>query len=110
MPFKPIVDKDLVDDPVLPDEPIDLIKSGKFNKVPLIIGTNRNEGLLIKAFYERNPGGYDQAFDNWAKIGPLAFFHREADEYTKEQSEICTEYVKKYFGDTRSETRNFSVE
>jgi len=101
MPFKPIVDKDLVDDPVLPDEPIDLIKSGKFNKVPLIIGTNRNEGLLIKAFYERNPGGYDQAFDNWAKIGPLAFFHREADEYTKEQSEICTEYVKKYFGDTR---------
>merc|ERR1711936_244567 len=76
MPFKPIVDKDLVDDPVFPEEPMNLIKSGNYNKVPLVVGANQNEGLLIKGFYERNPAKYEEAYENWKEIGPLAFFHR----------------------------------
>ena len=35
-------------DPVLPAEPLQLLQSGQYNKVPLIVGTNRDEGLLIK--------------------------------------------------------------
>ena len=101
MPFKPIVDKDLVDDPVLPDEPLNIIQSGNYNKVPLIMGTNQNEGLLIKGFYARNHANYDIAYDNWKSVGPLAFFHREKDEFTEEESKITDDYVKKYFGDTR---------
>merc|ERR1719232_2142096 len=79
MPFKPIVDKDLVDDPVLPDEPINLIQTGQYNKVPLITGTNQHEGLLIKGFYERIP----------------------EDEHTEEESKICVDYRNKLFGKTR---------
>lgn len=101
MPFKPIVDKDLVDDPVFPEEPMNLIKSGNYNKVPLVVGANQNEGLLIKGFYERNPAKYEEAYENWKEIGPLAFFHREKDEYNEEESKICIDYRKKYFGDTR---------
>jgi len=101
MPFKPIVDKDLVDDPVLPDEPINLIQTGQYNKVPLITGTNQHEGLLIKGFYERIPGKYEEAYDNWDKIGPLALFHREEDEHTEEESKICVDYRNKLFGKTR---------
>jgi len=101
MPFKPIVDKDLVDDPVLPDEPLTLLKSGNYNKVPLICGANQNEGLLIKGFYERIPEKYTEAFENWGEIGPLAFFHREKDEYSEEESKICLDYREKYFGSTR---------
>jgi len=101
LPFKPIVDGGLVDDPVLPEEPLELLSTGRFNKVPLMIGTNQDEGLLIKGFYEKNVKKYDEAFDNWDAIGPLAFFHREKDEYTKEESEICKEYLKKHFGDLR---------
>lgn len=101
LPFKPIVDKDLVDDPVLPDEPINLIKSGRYNKVPMIIGTNRNEGLLIKAFYQRNPEKYDEAYDNWSRIGPLALFHREQDEYSQLESKLCLDYLKKHFSGVR---------
>jgi len=101
LPFKPIVDKDLVDDPVLPDEPINLIKAGNYNKVPMIIGTNQNEGLLIKAFYQTNLSKYDEAWNNWDTIGPLAFFHRERDEHSEEESEICRDYLKSNFGDAR---------
>ena len=95
MPFKPIVDKDLVDDPVLPDEPLNLLKSGNYNKVPLICGANQNEGLLIKGFYERSPEKYTEAFENWGEIGPLAFFHREKDEYSEEESKICLDPLKR---------------
>ena len=31
----------------LPDRPIDLIRNGKFHKVPLIIGVTSKEGKLI---------------------------------------------------------------
>ena len=100
-PFKPMVDGGLVDDPFLPEEPLELLSKGHFNKVPLMIGTNQNEGLLIKGFYEKNIKKYDEAFDNWDAIGPLAFFHREKDEHTKAESEICREYLKKHFGELR---------
>merc|ERR1719334_861337 len=53
MPLKPIVDGDLVEDPFLPEEPIETLRKGTWNKVPLILGTNRNEGLLVKGFYKR---------------------------------------------------------
>eukprot|EP00092_Neocalanus_flemingeri_P071935 GFUD01088443.1.p1 GENE.GFUD01088443.1~~GFUD01088443.1.p1 ORF type:complete len:306 (-),score=76.68 GFUD01088443.1:461-1378(-) len=101
MPFKPIVDGGLVDDPFLPDEPFTLLAKGKFNKVPVMIGTNQNEGLLIKGLYDKTPQKYDEAFDDWETKGPLAFFHREKDEHTKEESEICQKYMKKKFGNMR---------
>ena len=39
--------------------------AGNYNKVPMIIGTNQNEGLLIKAFYQTNLSKYDEAWNNW---------------------------------------------
>jgi len=100
MPFKPIVDGDLVDDPILPEEPLTLLEKGEFNKVPVMIGTNQNEGLLMKGFYNRT-NKYDEAFDNWDSLGPLTFFHREKDEYTEEESTLVQEYTKKHFGNFR---------
>ena len=52
----------------------------------MMIGTNKNEGLLIKGFYARNLAKYDEAYDNWETVGPLATFHREKDEVTEEES------------------------
>jgi len=101
MPFKPIVDKDLVDDPLIPDEPLTLIKEGRYNKVPIMIGSNKNEGLLVKGFYARNLSKYDEAFDNWKTVGPLATFHREKDEVSTEESEICRDFRDKLFAGTR---------
>ena len=101
MPFKPILDKGLVDDPLIPDEPLNLIKEGKYNKVPLMIGSNQNEGLLIKAFYDRNLSKYDEAYNNWRRVGPLAFFHREKDEVSPEETQTCEDYRANNFGTTR---------
>jgi carboxylesterase type B len=43
-PFGPVIDGSPAG---LPDDPMKLLRSGKFNKVPLIIGTNRDGGSYI---------------------------------------------------------------
>lgn len=46
--FKPVIEEEKYEDEVfLPDIPINLIRNGKFHKVPLIIGVTSREGKLI---------------------------------------------------------------
>ncbi|WP_433601276.1 carboxylesterase/lipase family protein [Nocardia sp. CA-135953] len=45
----------VVDDDYLPQSPIDAITSGAAHKVPLIIGTNRDEGTLFAKFADELP-------------------------------------------------------
>jgi carboxylesterase type B len=46
--FHPVIEPEKQKDEVfLPDRPIDLIRNGKFHKVPLIIGVTSKEGKLI---------------------------------------------------------------
>lgn len=98
-PFKPIVDGGLVSDPVLPAEPLQLLQSGQYNKVPIIVGTNKDEGLLIKGFYGREEGGYATAWRDWDTVGPLAFFHRERDEVGEAEVEATRQYRDKHWSD-----------
>jgi carboxylesterase type B len=45
--FKPTVEVENKDEEVfLPADPIDLIRQGKFHKVPFLTGVNSSEGLL----------------------------------------------------------------
>ncbi|XP_065167917.1 juvenile hormone esterase-like [Atheta coriaria] len=49
-PFCPVIEKhDKTEELFLPDYPINLLKAGKYNKVPIIIGATSGEGLIIKA-------------------------------------------------------------
>ena len=44
--FKPVVDS-YSSDPFLASDPLEMIKKGHFNKVPMIIGNNKDEGLVF---------------------------------------------------------------
>jgi carboxylesterase type B len=46
--FGPRIDAER-ENPFLPKDPIDIIESGSFNQVPLIIGVNANEGAFAIA-------------------------------------------------------------
>ena len=46
-PWLPIIDAKYVKkDPFIPESPIQLIKKGKFNKTPIMIGHTKNEGKI----------------------------------------------------------------
>ena len=85
LPFKPIVDGGLVDDPILPMEPTELLANGDWNKVPVILGHNKDEGLLVKGFFQ-HIGGRQRR--NWIELALLSFFGREnLEEATLEEIE-----------------------
>jgi len=46
----------VVGTPILPDQWLNIFKSGNFNKVPIMIGNTRNEGRLFAAIYEDDNG------------------------------------------------------
>ena len=77
LPFKPIVDGGLVEDPILPLEPTELLATGAWNKVPVILGHNKDEGLLAKGFFQQIGGRQRR---NWIELALLSFFGRESLE------------------------------
>ena len=47
-PWLPIIDaKHVKKDPFIPENPVELIKKGQFNKMPTMIGHTKNEGTLL---------------------------------------------------------------
>lgn len=62
IPFGPSVDEDFV-----PEAPLEAYRSGRAHRVPMIIGTNRNEGTLFPKWLDvlpTNPDRIDRFFAN----------------------------------------------
>ena len=54
-PWLPIIDaKHVKKDPFIPESPIQLIKKGKFNKTPIMIGHTKNEGKICLSITKSN--------------------------------------------------------
>lgn len=52
--WKPAFDGPYLEDPMFPEDPSEVIEKGKTLPVPLMIGFNRDEGLLTLAFMLKN--------------------------------------------------------
>lgn len=52
-PHGPVVEKPSTEPGFLLEEPIDIITSGKYNAVPLLIGYNNKEGMLLEMIIKR---------------------------------------------------------
>ena len=75
--FKPIVD-DFASKPFMPKEPLEIIESGDFNKVPLIVGSNKHEGLMFMLF---NPNLQEDLRSRFNDYIPNTLLYRETDSY-----------------------------
>ena len=77
--FKPVVD-DHATLPFLPKEPLTLIEEGGFNKVPVIVGSTRDEGLIFMNF---NKNLREEVMNNFDPYIPNTFLYRETDSHDK---------------------------
>ena len=75
--FKPVVD-DYATQPFLPKEPLILIEKGEFKRVPVIIGSNKDEGLIFLNF---NKNLREDVMHNFDKYIPNTFLYRETDSH-----------------------------
>ncbi|KAK2575832.1 hypothetical protein KPH14_007207 [Odynerus spinipes] len=85
----------------LPTDPLQLIREGKINDVPLIIGTTKDEfGGIVTGFeYQYNHGNtsvFDDLNTKWYNIAPISFMY-ERD--TPRSRYISQELRRFYFND-----------
>ena len=74
--FKPVVDN-FTSNPFVPRDPWEIIESGEFSQVPLIMGANSDEGLFPTLKFYANETMILQMAANWDKfIAPLLIFNR----------------------------------
>ena len=78
-PFGPIVDGDFYkkgDNAFVSDEPWKLLTEGKFNDVSLVIGANKDEGLLFSFPFFKAATGFAELKANWTEIMAGMIFGR----------------------------------
>ena len=63
-PFKPYID-DFNTDPFIPKDPLDMIEAGEFNDVPLILGNNKDEGLMNALTFYYKPELLEEVTRKW---------------------------------------------
>ncbi|XP_012527268.2 esterase FE4 [Monomorium pharaonis] len=100
--WTPVVEPEVHDvERFLPEQPYDLIRKGKFHKVPLIAGVTENEFDGVVAFVnEQHELGNDSLVNDlnndWYRLAPINFMY-ERD--TPRSRNISTELRRFYFGD-----------
>jgi len=102
-PWKPIFDGHFLSShqAFLVADPLDLLESGNFSDIPVMIGQTKDEGLYaISDIIARTPNAVDIVFDDWPhKKGPSYIFGREEDEINDIDIELAEEFLKVFLED-----------
>eukprot|EP00095_Tigriopus_kingsejongensis_P001175 maker-scaffold415_size178368-snap-gene-0.31 protein:Tk01175 transcript:maker-scaffold415_size178368-snap-gene-0.31-mRNA-1 annotation:"venom carboxylesterase-6-like" len=93
-PWKPIVDGNFSKDPILADHPKALLQSGKFNQVPLIMGSTKDEGAMYLPQFLRHPDRMAEVNENFDVFGPILLLG--GDEHSTTDDESNTANILKY--------------
>ncbi|XP_072375762.1 venom carboxylesterase-6-like [Diabrotica undecimpunctata] len=97
IPFKPVVEPSEVEDPFMPDHPLNIIKSGKSMDVPIIVGITKEDGALKNAGY-KNANLLDEFADRFDELVPISLFY---DRTEKDPQRVTRRLKKFYFGNKR---------
>jgi len=78
--WRPIVDGEYNDiDPFLPEHPMHLIEDRKYNRVPLIMGGNRDEGNIFLPQFLNDDEKMNFVNDNWKRELAIIFMGLDDD-------------------------------
>jgi len=80
-PWVPGVDK-ATQEPFLPRDPEEVLRSGADNGVPVMIGFNSEEGLLYTSRFQKDPDFQTRFQTDWDSCAPINFLGLELDQVT----------------------------
>jgi len=92
-------DEVLGDESFLPDFPRNILESGEMNKVDLIIGVNKDEGLhvIIDLLMDpMNDTNYAKVRDDWETFGPFMLFDQHEEDVTEQVIEYSNQVAEFY--------------
>jgi len=96
-PWVPVVDSYL-QDPFLPQDPEETMKSENISHVPLIIGYNEEDGLLFTTRFLKEQAFEEHFNANWNTCAPINLLGIESDHITGEDLEYINSLAKSYSG------------
>ncbi|CAH0600425.1 unnamed protein product [Chrysodeixis includens] len=88
--FHPCIERQTDEEAFLTESPINIIKNGKYKKVPVLVGVSNMEGILQMMNYERWKNGMNEKFSDFLPAD-LQF------ESEKEKEEIAQKIKEFYF-------------
>jgi carboxylesterase type B len=100
-PFGPVVEKPSNEPAFLSEEPIEIIKAGKFNQVPLIMGYTSKEGMFFEAARKLLPGA--KITSDFETEIPLDLCIEKGSEKSKETADKLQKF---YFGEDKPSEKN----
>ena len=71
--WSPHDDHEYVKDSFFAKHPRDVLKTGQFSKVPIMIGVNKDEGVLHSATLLQNPEKFEYFKSNWEVCAGVSF-------------------------------------
>jgi len=104
--WRPVIDN-YAENPFLPLDPLEAMKTGTFNRIPFISGTVKNEGALWIGLFA-SQGQREQIEEQWASYGPPMIFSDSSNtEFTPAETLIANISLRYYNhpqGETQVET------
>ncbi len=84
--------------PFIPVEPMELIAKGDFAHVPMMVGGNKDEGLLTLTGFMMNDTLRGYLVDNWDEYIPTTLLSRATDEQDPATKRFATAVKNKFLG------------
>ena len=75
-PWLPVRDSDFSRRPFIPDSPEKLIREGRWNEVPVMLGFTSEDGLLSTSRLYRDPAALQRLREDWTTAGPYNLLGR----------------------------------
>merc|ERR1711881_427966 len=91
--FGPVVDH-FCANPFLPIHPLEAIKTGAYNKIPFMSGTNKEDGALFTMMFWDS---LEKIEENWDTMGPGILKILKNRNDIDEESKMIAQIVKKYY-------------
>ena len=102
MPWKPSPDS-FSKTSFMPLPFVDAVRAGNYPKeIPILIGTNSEEGLIISAQFHKSRKRWDLFFKQWSTWAPQLFFTRESDLVTEADKSCVNKIRQKFFNNLDS--------
>nr|AHJ81323.1 carboxylesterase [Locusta migratoria] len=91
IPFGPTIEPDSVKDAIITQDPMEILKSGKLNKVPTILGVCSREGILFIRELMENKGIMRELNTNFQRLLPASI------PVTREERITIARDIKRFY-------------
>ncbi|XP_044758909.1 uncharacterized protein LOC123316758 [Coccinella septempunctata] len=103
--WKPVIEEDFGQERFLVEHPVNMVREGKFEKVPILTGLTSDEFAGRAVDIYKNADLLKQLDEHWEKNAPVVFMYERDTDHSKTISKALRSF---YFGDKKFDNATLS--